>query len=251
MLSHRQGFPRSQACPLVFLHAWPHSHPMQPLELISFPTCPYVQRSVITLLYKGKDFKITYIDLDNRPEWFDAISPLGKVPVLRVGDAHVIFESAVINEYLDETTEPQLHPKDPLQRAANRSWIEFGSTMLVDQYQLMTATTEETYTEALDSLTTKLERLERHMGPGPFFNGSRFALIDAAYAPLFMRLALIHQIRPMAALDQLPLVQGWSTALLSEPAVRGSVPNDFDKRVAEMLHKRGSVLALSSRASFT
>lgn len=66
------------------------------IELISFKTCPFVQRSVITLKEKGIDFKTTYIDLAEKPAWFLAISPLGKVPVLKIGD-EVLFESAVIN----------------------------------------------------------------------------------------------------------------------------------------------------------
>ena len=70
-------------------------------ELISFKLCPFVQRSVIVLLEKEAPFDITYIDLSNPPDWFKAISPMGKVPVLKVDDT-VLFESAVIMEYLDE-----------------------------------------------------------------------------------------------------------------------------------------------------
>ncbi len=79
----------------------------QPIELISFNLCPFVQRSVITLNKKGIDYKITYIDLADKPDWFLALSPLGKVPVLKHGD-EVLFESAVINEYLDEITPQQI-----------------------------------------------------------------------------------------------------------------------------------------------
>ena len=49
---------------------------MQTIELISLKLCPFVQRSVITLLKKGVDFKITYIDLANKPDWFLQLSPL-------------------------------------------------------------------------------------------------------------------------------------------------------------------------------
>ena len=99
------------------------------LELISFPVCPYVQRAVITLLHKGVDFKLTYINLADKPDWFLAISPLGKVPVLRAGDG-VLFESAAINEYLDETHAPRMLPEDPIERARARAWIAFGSTVM-------------------------------------------------------------------------------------------------------------------------
>ena len=92
------------------------------LHLISFKTCPFVQRAVITLKHKTIDFDITYIDLADPPDWFLEISPLGKVPVLKVDD-EILFESAVINEYLDEITGGELQPKEPLARAKNRAWI--------------------------------------------------------------------------------------------------------------------------------
>ena len=110
----------------------------KPIELISFNLCPFVQRSVITLLKKGVDFKITYIDLADKPDWFLKISPLGKVPVLRYGD-EVLFESAVINEFLDEITPGSLLPSLPLEKAKQRAWVEFSSGALVDQYLMSVA----------------------------------------------------------------------------------------------------------------
>ena len=85
------------------------------LKLISHKLCPYVQRAVIALTEKGIEFERIDIDLGNKPEWFLAISPLGKTPVLQVGDVP-IFESAVILEYLEETAPKPLHPLDPLRR---------------------------------------------------------------------------------------------------------------------------------------
>ena len=59
-------------------------------KLISFKLCPYVQKAVLTLLTKHIDFDIEYIDLENPPQWFSDISPLGKVPVLKVGDQALV-----------------------------------------------------------------------------------------------------------------------------------------------------------------
>ena len=101
------------------------------LKLISHKLCPYVQRAVISLREKGVPFERIDIDLDNKPDWFLKLSPLGKVPVLQVGDK-VVFESAVILEYLEETQPNPLHPKDPLTRAEHRAWMEFGSAVLGD-----------------------------------------------------------------------------------------------------------------------
>ena len=96
--------------------------------LVSFKTCPWVQRAAIVLREKGVEFEFRHIDRDNRPDWFLAISPHKKVPVLRVDDKVSLFESNAINEYLDETIEPRLHPADPVQRAVNRAWTDFLPT---------------------------------------------------------------------------------------------------------------------------
>ena len=115
---------------------------MPKLTLISHDLCPYVQRAVIALTEKGVAFDRIYIDLADKPDWFLAISPLGKVPLLKVGD-DVIFESAVILEYLEETQPHPLHPADPLARARHRAMIEFGSAILSDIWGLEIAPTHD------------------------------------------------------------------------------------------------------------
>ena len=103
---------------------------MTKLTLISHVLCPYVQRAVIALKEKGVDFERIDVDLADKPAWFLKISPLGKVPLLKVGD-DVIFESAVIAEFLEDTVAPTLHPADPVRRADHRAWIEFASVVLL------------------------------------------------------------------------------------------------------------------------
>ena len=112
------------------------------LKLVSFNLCPFVQRSVILLNEKEVEYTLSYIELENKPDWFLQISPLGKVPVLLV-DETPIFESAVISEYLEETVAPPLHPADPLVKATHRAWIEFGATLIMAQYRMFLADSEE------------------------------------------------------------------------------------------------------------
>src|SRR6187431_2734893 len=71
--------------------------------LCSFKTCPWVQRAAIVLCAKQVPYDITYIDRDKRPDWFLAISPHSKVPVLMIDGKHALFESNAIAEYLEET----------------------------------------------------------------------------------------------------------------------------------------------------
>lgn len=213
------------------------------LELVSFDLCPFVQRSVITLLEKEMEFKITYIDLANPPDWFLKISPFGKVPLLRVGDA-VIFESAVINEYIDEVSPPSLHPGDPLQRARNRAWIEFASDLLVSQYQMLTASDKTGFVAKSQELIKKLTLIEPQLSnAGDYFNGENFALIDAAIAPLFMRLTILEQHMPQLKLIATPRLKKWRDALLARPSVQQSVIHNFADKFISYLNQGNYYIA--------
>src|SRR3954471_24205499 len=117
--------------------------------LVSFKTCPWVQRSAIILREKNTPFELRHIEPDNRPDWFLAISPHKKVPVLTVDDTVSLFESNAINEYLDETIEPRLHPADPVQRAINRAWTDFLPTFSEMVTGQAYAETEEAYKAAI------------------------------------------------------------------------------------------------------
>jgi glutathione S-transferase len=196
-------------------------------ELISFKLCPFVQRSVIVLQEKGVEYDITYIDLKSPPDWFKAISPLGKVPVLRVGDT-VVFESAVIMEYLDEVNPPSLHPADPLRKAQNRAWIEFAASLFFCQFNMVMAQEQQACENSEQELRDKLALVNEQL-VGPYFNGEQFSLIDAAYAPLFMRLAYLEQWSPLRMLEGMPKMQQWSEALLARPAVKNSVVENLDE----------------------
>ena len=205
-------------------------------KLVSFDVCPYVQRSVITLQEKGVPYEIEYIDLNNKPEWFMQLSPLGKVPILIIEDT-VIFESATINEYLDEIAPGRkLQPSDPLQRAYNRAWIEFTSTVLVTRNQMQHATTEQETRRLAAIVNGQLARLEEQIDNGPFFNGNDFSLVDAAAAPLFQRLAWLLELAPdLGVFNDLPKVTAWSEALLQRESVKRSTVADIRERYLSYL----------------
>lgn len=203
-------------------------------ELISFELCPFVQRSVITLLEKDVDFDITYINLAEPPQWFLDISPFGKVPALRVGN-DTLFESAVINEYLDDITPPSIHPSDPLQRALNKAWIEFASELLGAQYRYCIAPTEEEFTKALVGLKHMLSQLEVKLGDGPFFNGEDFCLIDAAYAPFLTRAALLESYVDNDLYKDCPKIARWADTLTKLDSVKKSVKSDFAKKYMDYI----------------
>lgn len=195
-------------------------------ELISFKLCPFVQRSVIILLEKGIDYDITYIDLKSPPDWFLEVSPFGKVPILRCGDV-VLFESAVINEYLDETHPPSLHPPEPLVRAQNRACIEFGSHLNLEIGNILAAKSEDEFSNVCDRIVKAFTRVANRMSDGPYYNGDTFSLVDVAYAPPLMRLRLLKQFYSVDPLTSLPKIQAWSDVLSQRDSVQRSVVPEF------------------------
>lgn len=219
---------------------------MRDIELVSFDLCPYVQRAAIALAEKGVPFRRTDIDLARKPEWFVAISPQGKVPLLRV-DGTVLFESAAIVEYLDETHGPALHPADPLTRARHRGWMEFGSTVLNDIWEFYTAPDAETFERRRALLRSRFERVEAELatrsGDGPWFAGIAFSLVDCVFAPVFRYWEVFDAIGDFGILGGLPHVQAWRTALQARPSVREAVVPDYADRLRDFLRSRGSHLA--------
>lgn len=212
------------------------------LELISFKICPFVQRAAIVLLEKNVPFDVTYVDIKHPPAWFLEISPFGKVPVLRV-DGKVLFESAVIAEYLDEVHPPSLHPSDPFQKAENRAWIEFGSNLNMAQYGMLIAKDQSAYEEKYQTLLRDLLRLEQQLGSGPYFNGKQFALVDAAFAPALMRFELAERYHNFQLFQDCPKIKAWQQALLDRKAVQESVVPEFPSLFATAIKDAGGYAA--------
>lgn len=210
-------------------------------KLISFGLCPYVQRARIMLLEKDVPHEVEYIDLDRPPPWFYDISPLGKVPVLLV-DGEPLFESMAICEYLDEITPGSMHPADPFARARNRAWIEFGNGILDLTYRFYNEKDETGFKRHIAHLQDRFEILEEELGPGPFFNGEAFSIIDAVYAPIFLYHAAVRQYEDFGFFQETLLINAWTDALLTRPSVRQGVPESYDADLDAYLRRRDSLL---------
>ena len=219
---------------------------MSPLTLVSHHLCPYVQRAAIALDEKGVAFERVTIDLAAKPEWFRAISPLGKVPLLRVarpGGEAVLFESAVIFEFIEETQAgPALHPSDAIERAQHRAWIEFASSILSDIYALETTADAALFEGKRQALADKFARMESVLGSGPFFAGERFSLVDAAFGPVFRYFDVFDEIGDLGILARKPKVNAWRRARADRPSVRSAVADDYRARLRAFLRAQNSHL---------
>lgn len=201
-------------------------------QLCSFKTCPWVQRAAIVLRAKEVPYDITYIDRDNRPAWFLAISPHAKVPVLQIDGREALFESNAIAEYLEETCAPRLHPEDTLARARNRAWTDYVTTFASAVSQTAYANTEEEFVARTGKIAEPFAKLDEALSKrgnaGPYFNGNRFSLVDAAYAPFLQRYTFMDRMRPLGIIEKLPHLAAWRDALLASPAVKASTVPDIE-----------------------
>ncbi|MDC9714708.1 MAG: glutathione S-transferase family protein [Gammaproteobacteria bacterium] len=197
------------------------------LELISFKLCPFAQRTVILLNAQKLDFETTYINPMDPPDWFKEISPTGQVPLLKVDDK-IVFESSVIGEFVNDIGALDLHPKDVVKKANNRSWIAFYGTMFDDLFNLVTGD-EEKFNTAKINLFEKFAKLEAIKNQEKFFNGNEFNMIDAAIAPFFMRLAWINEFCDNAlSITKFKHLSAWSEAVLALDVVKNSVVDGLD-----------------------
>jgi glutathione S-transferase len=222
---------------------------MTDLTLVSYDLCPYVQRAAIALAEKGIAFRRIDVDLSDKPEWFRAISPRGKVPLLRVGD-DVLFESTAIVEYLEETTPHPLHPLDPIERAKHRAWMEFGSSILADIWVLETTSDQVAFVGKRDALADKFKRIEGTLTSGPYFAGAQFSLVDVVFGPVFRYFDTFERFVDLGLFDAAPKVAAWRTALAKRPSVMGAVVPDYSARLeAFLLKKNGWIARLMSKAA--
>ena len=215
------------------------------LVLVSHALCPYVQRADIVLREKGLAFERREVDLADKPGWFLEISPLGKTPVL-LAAGQPLFESAVICEYLDETSLPHLHPADALQRARHRAWMEFGSAILNTIAAFYNAADERALEARARDLHARFAQIEHILGEGPYFAGASFCIVDAVFGPVFRYFDVFDDIADFGCFKGLPKVQAWRRTLAARASVRLAVRPDYPELLLQFLIARQS--ALSERA---
>ena len=221
---------------------------MPKLTLVSHHLCPYVQRAAIALTEKAVPFERISIDRADKPDWFQALSPLGKVPLLEVAEGSrkaIIFESAVILEYLEETQANPLFPNDPVDRARHRAWIAFASSTLDAIARLYNATTDEELDHQAAALNDMFARVEQELGVGPWFGGDSFGLVDAAFGPVFRYFDVFDRVVELGILDGKPRVGAWRVELAGRTSVRDAVDRDYPARLIAFL--RGRTSAMSRR----
>lgn len=199
---------------------------MATIDIYGTRSCPYVHRTRLVMLEKGIDFDFTVIDTKNKPDWFLKISPYGKVPVIKHGDA-ILYESAIINEYLNEVfPSTPLLPADAAKRAHARIWIDYCNSRLLPAIgALRSSEPGAPRDKARDALTQcflfiEKEGLGKLSGDGPYWLGAQPTLTDFTYYPHIERLAPMEHYRGFKIPDDCRRFKAWFAAMCERPSVK-------------------------------
>jgi len=197
------------------------------LKLYDYPDCPFCQKVRVVLAEKDLEYEKIFVDLRKQEQKlpdFLRLNPYGKVPVL-VDEDEVIYDSTIINEYLEEEYPlPRLMPEDSQGRARVRILEDYcdnsfipPTTMLLTQLRKADAERDAQRVEqAREELRRGLYYLRDHLAGQEFLVGREFSLADAAFAPRIMVLGRLGiELEP-----GLSTVQAWIDRIRARPSVR-------------------------------
>ncbi|MCC5600742.1 glutathione S-transferase family protein [Nostoc favosum] len=212
---------------------------MSNIQLYFAKASTFSQRTRVVLLEKGIDFTPIEIDLQNKPDGYTQISHYGKVPAIKHGDVE-IYESAIINEYLDEVfPEPSLLPRDPAAKAIARIWIDYANTRLVPAFnKFLRGKDSQEQEQGRREFTEALLYIEQEgLGKGDYLLGDQFSLVDISFYPWFERLPLLEHFRKFTLPAETPRLQTWWNLVRDRPSIQ-AVENPVDfylQRFAKVL----------------
>ena len=160
---------------------------------------PYSHRTRIVLFEKEVECQLIEVDVDNKPRELADVNPYNEVPTIVDRDL-VLYESLIINEYLDERLpHPPLMPVDPVSRARARLML---SRFDHDWYRLipdLDSGDKNVSANARNVLRDGLTVISPVFKDQQFVLGDEFSLVDCALAPILWRLPLYGVTLPRQA----------------------------------------------------
>lgn len=214
------------------------------LTLMSYKLDPFMQRASLLLHLKGFPHRCEYLDLAHKPEGFDKLSPLGKVPVLVVaepdGSQHVLWEPSVILEFLDSLKSPGLLMDDPLKRAKDGLYMEMLNGMQPELWNFLGQRNPENKEKFHADLEKKLLMLENKV-VGPFFHGETITMLDVVAAPFLFTVNILSQYEPALLLEDKPRLRAMQAEFVEggryHDAFAQSISPDYREVVRETLER--------------
>jgi len=188
------------------------------------PISTYSQKALIALYEKGTEFKPAIVNVQDPAAQaaYREVYPLGKIPLLVVGEGHLIPESSIIIEYLDENVDgPRLIPTDPELARRARFLTSFADNYVNDTFRTIffdgrkpeAAREPQRVAAAVEAQQTVLRFLEGQLREGPWLLGETFSMADCALVPPLAYMAKGGQ------LENYPNLSGYVGRAVERPSV--------------------------------
>lgn len=211
------------------------------LKLYAFDRSPFGWKVRVVLAEKNVPYEMIVPENKNEDPAFARLNPIRKTPVLALEDGRAIYESTVINEYVEEAyPQPAMLPKDPFERARVRliedtfdqyvypAIRDFISSQFESQPPLLIRKKADMVDhrlleESRMKVHEHLQRLEGELRGKSWFGGDIFSLADAAYVP-----ALTGTLRLLGVLPdaKYPSLGEWIGRAVARPACKAAAPKE-------------------------
>jgi glutathione S-transferase len=191
------------------------------IKLYSYRRCPFAMRVRFTLHEKNIPFEVQEEDLSNFSDELKALHPEAKVPLLVHGSL-VLYESAIITEYIDEAfpESVKLMPSDAAGKAEVRLWTYWCNQIFkrdLDRFKYGTSRFPENECVGSEAkVISHLEKIERRLKDHPWLVGDQFSLADIHVFPFFRQLS---RVQPTPAfLSRYPATLKWIETISTRPS---------------------------------
>lgn len=195
------------------------------IRVFSMRFCPFAQRVVLVLNAKGIPYDVVYINLDNKPDWYKSINPLGTVPALEIEPGTIIYDSNIVNGYLEEQyPSVRLTSDEPLRKAQDKLIVEHFAP-IIPAFYAGALNPDNLSQDAIDKYNVALEYIQNVLVTRgtKFLFGDQAGLVDYSIWPWFERLEAL----PLLGVDKLVIdkskydvLTSWIEAMKITPAVK-------------------------------
>lgn len=191
------------------------------IQLYSYRRCPFAMRVRMVLHEKKIPFETIEENLKQKSEKLNRLHPQARVPLL-IHDDHIIYESAIITQYLEEAFDqhPRLLPKEPHLKAYVHLWTHWCNQTFkphIDHYKYGThRSPEQDVLDAPANLIQDLHKMEAALTNTPYLVGSHLTLADIHVFPFLRQLSkATPSFKP---LERHPRCQQWLESMISRPS---------------------------------
>ncbi len=198
------------------------------IKIVSFKICPFVQRVTTLLEAKKISYRVEYISLKDKPQWFLEVSPNGQVPLLITESGEVLFESDAIVEYIDEIYPPLIPNQSPEEKAKDRAWSYLATKNYLNQCNAQRSSDLRSLQEKSAKLHKAFTTIEAALGKSPYFKGNTLSNVDLAWLVLLGRAEIIKRYTGYDFIHQYPKLKKWQKALKQTTLFEKSAGEDFE-----------------------